>query len=193
MTKDIIDVIIDNAIQRHLEPATCLAIFDVETGGVGFDKNTGKILIQFEPVWYKRLSPYTPSGKWSVNKIERQEKEWLAFNDAFAKNPEAAMQATSIGMPQILGLHYKRLGFKSVGAFWDFMKASLTNQITMLFKFIETDSKLLNAVKSKDFDMIARRFNGEKYKELADSIPREHYDISLSKSRQKWLKTLKHS
>jgi hypothetical protein len=62
-----------------------------------------------------------------------------------------------------------------------------------MFKFIETDSKLLNAVKSKDFDMIARRFNGEKYKELADSIPREHYDISLSKSRQKWLKMLKHS
>jgi hypothetical protein len=39
-------------------------------------------------------------------------------------------------MPQILGLHYKRLGFKSVGAFWDFMKASLNNQITMMLKFL---------------------------------------------------------
>ncbi|HCN48796.1 MAG TPA: hypothetical protein DIT10_06845 [Chryseobacterium sp.] len=37
------------------------------------------------------------------------------FNDAFAKDKDAAMKSTSIGLPQILGIHYKRLGFASVG------------------------------------------------------------------------------
>ena len=76
------------------------AVIAVESGGKGFDSATGKIIIQFEPVWFRRKAPYTPSGKWSVNKVEVQSKEWLAFNDAFLKNQNAAMESTSIGMMQ---------------------------------------------------------------------------------------------
>ncbi len=72
-------------------------------------------MIQFEPSWFKKNAPYAPSGKWSINKVDIQTKEWEAFNDAFAKDKDAAMKSTSIGLPQILGIHYKRLGFASVG------------------------------------------------------------------------------
>ena len=101
--------------QSTVEPTALLAFISVETGGKGFDDITGKIIIQFEPAWFRKKAPYTPSGKWSVNRVERQAKEWEAFNDAFRKNPDAAMQATSIGIGQIMGFHYARLGFKSVG------------------------------------------------------------------------------
>ena len=73
--------------QNKIEPAALLAFISVETGGQGFDKKTGKILIQFEPAWSKRQEPYAPSGFWSLNKVERQEKEWAAFNDAWKINP----------------------------------------------------------------------------------------------------------
>jgi len=33
------------------------AVDSVESGGKGFDPKTGKIIIQFEPRWFKRKSP----------------------------------------------------------------------------------------------------------------------------------------
>jgi len=74
------------AKEFDLSYAQLKAVDSVESGGQGFDKITGKIIIQFEPVWFKRKSPYTPSGKWSLNGVERQKEEWIAFNDAFAKD-----------------------------------------------------------------------------------------------------------
>ena len=73
------------------------------------------ILIQFEPSWFRKKVAYAPSGAWSVNKVDVQSKEWVAFNDTFKINPNAAMESTSIGLPQIMGFHWKLLGYKSVG------------------------------------------------------------------------------
>ena len=82
MNRDIIDA----CKNQDIETRTLLTFISVETGGMGFDIKTGKITIQFEPVWFKKKAPYAPSGLWSVNKVDIQAKEWLAFNDAFSKN-----------------------------------------------------------------------------------------------------------
>jgi len=55
--------------------ADLAAVLEVESGGKGF-ADDGKIIIQFEPAWFKRKAPFTPSGKWSLNKVERQAAEW---------------------------------------------------------------------------------------------------------------------
>ena len=93
--------IIDICKKQNIEAASLLAFISVETGGKGLDDKTGKILIQFEPVWFRKNAPYAPSGIWSVNKVDVQSKEWLAFNDAYKKNPDAAMKATPIGRGQL--------------------------------------------------------------------------------------------
>lgn len=155
------------------------AIKDVESGGKGYDEATGKIIIQFEPVWFKKKSPYTPSGKWSVNGVERQVKEWEAFSDAFAKNPNAAMESTSIGMMQVMGFHWRRLGFKSVGEMWDFAKKSESNQLWLGLKFIQTDTSLFLALLKKDWKEVARRYNGKNYWVLG-------YDKKLAKAELKY-------
>jgi hypothetical protein len=138
------------------------AFIAVESGGRGFAEN-GKLIIQFEPAWFKRKAPYAPSGKWSLNKIERQAAEWEAFNDAFKIDPNAAMESTSIGLPQIMGFHWQRLGYDSVGAMWDDFKVSEQNQIKALVKFLETDKRLYRAVMEKDWHMIAMSYNGAGY------------------------------
>lgn len=162
------------------------AFIEVESGGRGFDQKTGKILIQFEPVWFKRQAPYAPSGAWSVNGVEVQSKEWPAFNDAFAKNPTAAMEATSIGLPQILGLHWKRLGYSSVGAMWDDFKRGEYQQVLALVRFIKTDARLYAALKACDWHTVATIYNGDKYKEMAKKWGREPYNISMEKAHKKW-------
>lgn len=187
MKQTLINEIVSKAKESNLKPSNLLGFLEVETGGKGFDDVTGKIIIQFEPAWMKKLSPYAPSGLWSVNKVDVQSKEWIAFNDAFSKNPDAAMQATSIGLPQIMGFHYKRLGFKSVGEMWDFAKVSLENQIELLVRFIKTDKNLLSALNSENWDKVASIYNGSQYKEMAKKWGREPYDISLKNANKKYL------
>ena len=84
MKKEITDIVSKVSKDFGFETAVLMAFIDVETGGKGFNTD-GKIMIQFEPSWFKRKAPYAPSGIWSVNKVDVQSKEWLAFNDAFKK------------------------------------------------------------------------------------------------------------
>jgi hypothetical protein len=148
-----------------LEKALIKAVVSVESGGKGFD-SLGKIIIQFEPSWFKRKAPYTPSGKWSLNKVEVQSREWEAFNDAFSKNPNAAMESTSIGLMQVMGFHYKLLGFSNVGAMWEFAKESEINQLRLGLKFIKSNKKMYEALKTKNFSVFAYYYNGEQYKKF---------------------------
>jgi len=175
----------DNGTQ--IELAALMAFISVESGGRGFCQTTGKIIIQFEPAWFSRKAPYAPSGSWSLNKIERQSKEWEAFNSAFSHNPDAAMESTSIGLPQIMGFHWKRLEYNSVGDMWDYFKKSETHQIKALIKFIETDKKLFKALTEKDWHMVAYIYNGSGYAALAHKIGREPYNISMQKAYEKEL------
>lgn len=182
MNKEIIDSARAQAKKFNIPLVNALAFIYVETPGNGFSKDTGKLLIQFEPVWFREEAPYAPSGKWSVNGVEVQSKEWEAFNNAFSINPDAAMESTSIGLGQILGLHWKDLGYKSVGAMWDAAKQSEANQVEQIFRFIASKKPLLEAVRSGNTDKMAYYYNGSKYKELAKKLNREPYDISLTKA-----------
>lgn len=170
----------------NIEYAALMAFIEVESGGRGFAKDTGKILIQFEPSWFRKKSPYTPTGKWSVNTVEKQSREWEAFNSAFSHNPNAAMESTSIGLPQIMGFHYARLGYATVGDMWDDFKRSETHQVKALIRFIETDKRLLKALLEKDWHQVAMIYNGAGYAALAFKIGREPYNISMAKAYDKF-------
>lgn len=183
--KDMVELAIKDT-GSEIEPAMLRAFIATESGGKGFDFVTGKILIQFEPVWFKRREPYAPTGEWSVNKVDVQSKEWEAFNSAFKIDPDSAMESTSIGLPQIMGGHWKRLGFGSVGAMWDYFKKGELAQIKALIKFIETDARLLKAILAKDWHMIAYIYNGSGYAALAHKYGREPYNITMEKFYKKF-------
>lgn len=186
MKTEILQTIKQCAAEFGIEWQAGAAFVKVESGGIGFAGDTGKIVIQFEPVWFRRKAPYAPSGKWSVNKVDVQSKEWQAFNDAFRKNAEAAMESTSIGLGQIMGFHYKRLGYKTVGAMWDDAKQGEDRQVWQMFKFIATDKRLLKAVRDKNWHRIATLYNGAGYKDLARKYGREPYDVSMKKAYVKY-------
>lgn len=152
----------------------------IESGSQAFDPVTGKIIIQFEPHWFKRKAPYSPSGKWSLNKVEKQAAEWTAFNDAFAKNPNAAMESTSIGLMQVMGFHWKLLGFKSVGAMWDYAKTSAENQLRLGLMFIKSNIKMFNALKTLDWAKFAYFYNGQNYQQF-------NYDTRLKNTYARFI------
>jgi hypothetical protein len=169
-----------------IEYAALMAFISVESGGAGFVN--GRIVIQFEPTWFRKKAPFAPSGLWSINKVENQIAEYKAFSDAFKKNPDAAMQATSWGLGQIMGYHYGRLGFKTVGAMVDAFKTGDYQQVKGMVKFIATSPALLKAIKSKNWHLVAVNYNGGGYMELAKKYDREPYNISLEKAYKKYSK-----
>ena len=144
------------------------------------DDETGKVTIQFEPAWFKKKAPYAPSGIWSVNKVDVQRKEWIAFNDAYKKNPDAAMQSTSIGLGQIMGFYYKKLGYNTVGEMWDDAKKGIEEQIEQMVKFINSNPNLLNALKNHDWTKVATIYNGSGFMDLAKKYHRTPYDEAMA-------------
>lgn len=175
------------ACRIGVEEAALAAFIEVESGGKGFDEETEKLIIQFEPVWFRRKAPYAPSGKWSLNKVDVQAKEWIAFNDAFAKDPNGAMEATSIGLGQVMGFNYKRLGYSTVGEMWDDAKKGEDRQIFQMAEFVRTDDILMDAIKRKSWHTVAVRYNGAGYKKIAEKYGREPYDISMRKAYYKYV------
>lgn len=162
-----------------IEWQSVMAFLETETGGKGFNDD-GKIIIQFEPSWFKKLAPYQPSGLWSLNKVDVQSKEWLAFNSAFSEDPTHAMQATSIGLGQIMGFQWSTLDYPSVNAMWDDAKKGLDRQIWQVCKLIASNPRLLKALNEHNWDVVASIYNGAKYKELALSLGRTPYDKTMS-------------
>lgn len=170
--------------------ATLKAFIEVESPGRGFDPATGKILVQFEPAWFRKHEPYAPSGKWSVNKVDIQRKEWEAFNNAWLISPDSAMKSTSIGLGQIMGFHYQLLGYKTVGDMWDDAKRGEYQQVLQLVRFLKSykNGRILTALAARDFTTVATLYNGAGFRELAKKYGREPYDISLRKAFDKYAK-----
>jgi hypothetical protein len=147
------------------------AIAEVEGNGMGFHPTTGKVLIQFEPGYFKRLitpvvraainaawkaveaKTATPEqtvlySNWTSimgNKVEGQSEEYRIFNIAFSVDPQAAMLSTSWGMGQIMGANFKAAGFKTVDAMVTAFRESIENQFLGMLAFI-ADNPTLNAV-----------------------------------------------
>jgi hypothetical protein len=177
MTKLTTDQIIALAQKHDYDPAMLKAIIAVESGGIGFSKITGRIIIQFEPLWFKRecseWRQHSANHTWFNNGVGNQDIEWRAFDDAFKIDPDAAMKSTSIGMMQVMGFHYDSLGFKTVGEMWDYAKESEANQVDLAIRFIKSNPKLDQAVKDKNCALIAYYYNGSEYEKY-------NYDKRLS-------------
>ncbi|MCB2379805.1 N-acetylmuramidase family protein [Hymenobacter sp. BT635] len=180
------------AMAAGFEPRTVQAILKVETGGSGYDLTTGKLLIQFEPSWFRRklskarlleierarlaraagtastiqLSLIAAWETTQANGVEGQRREWEAFNAAFSIDKTAAMLSTSWGLPQMMGFNHAALGFATVDALVDSFRESEANQLAGMLRFIQSKPALARAVKAKDWAMVAYYYNGAGYKQF---------------------------
>lgn len=179
LTKDEISTI---AASVGLSYAELAAFIAVESGGSAFVN--GKIVIQFEPLWFRRYAVKKEqfSLEWQIvnaNKVEGQAGEWKAFNAAYKIDPHAALLATSIGLMQIMGFNYAKCGFKSVNDLWDYCKASEKNQVIAGAKFIQSNKALYDALKRHDWAKVAYYYNGSNYNV-------NNYDVKLKQAYIKY-------
>ncbi len=155
------------------------SVMAIESQGAGFF-NDGSPKILFEPKWFNELT----KGKYITShpNITRKAYDpayYKAFPDArknfaaaSALDPNAAMQATSWGLGQIMGMNYKKAGFNKVEDMVAAFKKSEYEQAKGMFNFIKSDAAMMKALLDKDWTTFAKRYNGPAYES-------NKYDLKL--------------
>lgn len=192
--------IIDLASALGLETAIIKAVNEVESSGRGFtlDGNP-KILFEGHVFWKelqkKGIDPKAlVKGnedvlyqKWTTKFYKYGKSEYVRLEKAIniIKNnsavAEAAYASASWGLFQIMGYHYKSLGYKEIVEFIGANQLNEGEHLRMFGKFIEVNG-LVKYLKNKDWAGFAYRYNGSAY-------AKNKYDIKLKKAYEKYARS----
>lgn len=185
------------AITYNLELATVKAVNAVESNGKGFLlSGRPKILFEGHQFW-KALKRYNikPENfvnqnnndvlfkKWTKIHYKGGEREYdrlkkaenIGADKAFK---DAAKEAASWGAFQIMGFHWKTLGYPSVNDFVAKMHKNEGEHLKAFGKFLKAN-RLIKKLQNKDWRGFARGYNGAGFEQ-------NKYDIKLQKAYDKF-------
>ncbi|MBI40430.1 MAG: hypothetical protein CMF59_12585 [Leptospiraceae bacterium] len=149
------------------------AVLFKESNGVVFWKVKGfkdpVPPLNFEGHWFRRLTR-TVFDKIAPNLSMRIADrlfgagEWKRFQKAAKLDRKAAIEAAGWGAFQIMGFHWKRLGYKSADEFAAAMH-TVKGQVQAFVRFLETHpfKGLKQALIDGDLDTFAHYYNGENH------------------------------
>lgn len=185
------------ATKYGLEYATVRAVQEVEAAGSGYhDPEMKYAKILFEPhVMYQRLTqkglieirdrlrrehPGICYPKWGTYRYGPTSQQHARLGIAAKYHRETALESCSWGLGQVMGYHWKALGYESVQDFVTKMYQSEANQVEAMLKFIQVN-RLDHHLKAKNWAAFARGYNGPGY-------AKNKYDIKLAAAYKKFAK-----
>ena len=117
-------------------------LLKVESGGKSFD-DKGRPVILFEPHWFHKLTKgkWSPSSfsysKWGAQPYPKSfDGRWAQMETASKHDPVAALESASWGLFQVMGFHWKALGYESAHAFASAMVTGEPAQLDAMVRFI---------------------------------------------------------
>jgi hypothetical protein len=156
------------------EKEMLMAFVNVESSGSGFLASRRPVILFESYQFFKNLKlvgidPYRYiqnnqdiiTDKW-VRNYKGGEKEWQRLEKASKIHKAAAQMSASWGLLQIMGSNYKLTGEESVSDFVTKMSKDEFTQLTLGIEFIRS-MKLVPLMISKDFNSLARIYNGPGY------------------------------
>jgi hypothetical protein len=163
------------AERRAMDPAGLLAVCDVESGGKLFAMVNGRQepLIRFEGHYFYRLLGAAKRNQAIVQKLAHsragkirnpltQDGRWKLLKRASAIDRDCALQSTSWGIGQVMGVHWNWLCFASVDALVAEARSGLEGQAELMIRFIEK-AGLREALENQQWRAFARGYNGPAY------------------------------
>jgi hypothetical protein len=151
------------------EIAVIRAFVAVEAAGAGFDQQ-GRPKMLFEPhVFYKRVNKLRQKdaielglayAKWGAKPYPKDSYPRLA--QAMALDLQAALESASWGAGQVMGYHWKALGYDSVIEFVECMKASETAHLFAMARYLVVN-KLQDKLVNKNWVGLSHGYNGASY------------------------------
>lgn len=189
------------ARRLRCDEAAIRAVSDVEARGAGFlwDANTKewRIKILFERhIMYRLLTEKSGRDfalekvKYFPDVINTSSGGYSGGNTEHARLAKArriekdlGLESASWGMFQIMGFHWKRLGYESAVDYVLTLSKGEPEQLDAFCRFIETDQRLLNAIRARDWALFAEVYNGKAYKQ-------NQYDTKMRDRAKYWDKEL---
>lgn len=147
------------------------AVLEVEAPRGGFQAD-GQVSILFEPHKFSEYTgrrfdkshPDLSYPKWGTRPYGKYSEQHAKLQRAVALDRDAALCATSWGIPQILGSNWRRVGTASLQDFINRMHRSEGDQLDLMVAFIKSDPDLLAALRKLDWATVARKYNGSAYR-----------------------------
>jgi hypothetical protein len=153
-----------------VEARAVKAVADVESAGQTFWTINGeqKPAIRLESHWFGKLTGYVhndthpqiSSRKWDRNlAASTRAGAWDQYAEAASLDESAAIQACSWGAFQIMGFHWKALGYASPQAFRDSMNTE-AGQLDAFARFVKATPAAHDALRRKDWRAFENAYNG---------------------------------
>jgi peptidoglycan hydrolase-like protein with peptidoglycan-binding domain len=183
------------ACQLEISLSAMLAIYDVESARSGFMADWRPDILFERHVMYRQLIANGIDPKPAMvqfpNLVNRAAggyrggiHEYTRLYSAQAIHVQSALESCSWGAFQIMGYHWKVLGYSSVENYVEQMKASEANHLDAFVRFVKVNPGLHQAIKDHQWERVARLYNGPGY--ANHPIP---YDIRLEKRYTYWRST----
>lgn len=146
--------------------AAVKAVADIESDGVTHWPD-GSVPILFEAQWFSSLTghkydashPEISSRAWNKALYKGGPAEYGRLAEAEALDKEAALQSASWGAFQIMGFHWKELGYASPDAMVTAMQTD-AGQLDAFVRFIKANVPIEDALQRQDWSSFALRYNG---------------------------------
>jgi hypothetical protein len=164
----------------------CLAFMKAETNSVTGTTIQGvfKAIIRWEGHYFDRLVPSRLQAKARALKLASpkvggipnpasQEKRYEILALGKSLDVTAAISSCSWGVGQIMGSHWKWLGFASAEDFEKTVQSGFSGQLAVMFAFMRK-SGVIPHLRRLDWSAVARIWNGPKY-------AANKYDLKMKK------------
>ena len=180
------------AIDLGVPVAAIKAVTEVESAGSGFLAD-GRIKVQYEPhIMYRQLRDKFGQARADAELAKHPQLVAKAAGSYKPLNQEdqdmdqaarlidreCALNSASWGMFQIMGYHWKTMGYPSQQAFINAMYSGAAGHLDSFVRFVKADGRLVKALRALDWAGFARVYNGPAYEKnryhtkMADAFKR---------------------
>lgn len=187
--------IVAAAAKLGVDVASVMAVNEVESVGSGFVKaECPKILFERHVFWRqlvaRSIDPVPLEKKYPGIVSQKRggyaggASEYTRLSVARQINQDAAYEACSWGLFQVMGYHWESLGFTSVTDFVSYNSKNEGNQLDTFVRFILADANLQKALKARKWSAFARAYNGPAY---AENL----YDVKMERAYARYVEAFK--
>lgn len=157
--------------------ASVLAVTEVESRGSGFLANGHPVILFERHIMFRRVRD--KFGQRKAEQLSAQYPDVISASaggyGTTASQPgrldraaalidrDAALESASWGLFQIMGFHWKALGYARLQDFINAMYRSEAAQLDAFVRFIKINPALHKALKARDWAAFAKGYNGPGY------------------------------
>ncbi|RLL23004.1 N-acetylmuramidase family protein [Acinetobacter chengduensis] len=180
----------DQAKKLGVESAVLRAVIEVECKGSGFNADGTPVILFERHVMRQRLianGHVMIADQMMIKRPDLCSKKAGGYglysaqhgrlNAAAQYHRASALESASWGIGQVMGYHWKVLGYESLQAFVNAMYKNEASQLEAMCRYIKVNG-LVNALKNKDWKSFARGYNGVEY-------AKNSYNIKLANAYKK--------